>query len=86
MKPNILNYKQLMIGFSFQGVMKMLPKNVILMREFERQDRARLQKEAENARSLQRTKNQTAPRSFFPTWEFTRTKFRFLRTLLNPTS
>jgi len=75
-----------MIGFSTHGVIKMLPKNVVMMQEFERQDRARLQKEAENARSLQRTKNQTAPRSFFPTWEFTRTKFRLIRTLLNPTS
>ena len=72
--------------FVIQGVIKMLPKNVVVMWEFERQDRARLQKEAENARSLQRSINQPAPRSFFPTWKITRNKFRFLRTLLNPTS
>jgi hypothetical protein len=37
-----------------QGVMKMFPHNVILLEAFERQQRDRIQKEAENARLLRR--------------------------------
>ena len=37
-----------------QGVMKMLPHNVILLEAIQRQQRDRIQKEAENARLLRR--------------------------------
>jgi hypothetical protein len=65
--------------------MKMLPKNVVMMKEFERQNRLRLQKEAENARNLAGTLDKAAPKLKFPAWEFTLRKFRTLRTRLNPT-
>jgi hypothetical protein len=65
--------------------MKMLPKNVVMMREFERQNRARLQKEAENARLLQRKDEKPEDRRTFPAWDLTREKVRQLRTLFNPT-
>ena len=62
----------------------MLPKNVVMMREFERQNRARLQKEAENTRLLKRKNEKSKERRFFPTWDLTREKVRMLRTLFNP--
>ena len=62
----------------------MLPKNVVMMREFERQNRARLQKEAENTRLLKRKNEKAKERRFFPTWDLTREKVRMLRTLFNP--
>lgn len=67
-----------------QGVIKMLPKNVILMQEFERQNRLRIQKEAENARKLAGRLDKTAPKVNFPAWDFTLRKVRMLRTRLNP--
>ena len=62
----------------------MLPKNVIMMQEFERQNRARLQKEAENARKLGGRLDTTTPKVNFPAWDFTLRKVRMLRTRLNP--
>ncbi|MGB7093379.1 MAG: hypothetical protein WBD62_01890 [Anaerolineales bacterium] len=57
----------------------MLPKNVIMMKEFDRQGRARLQKEAENARILRSNKLKAAPKLNLPGWEFTMSKFRLIR-------
>jgi hypothetical protein len=71
-------------GMGYMGVKEMLPKNVVMMREFERQNRTRLQKEAENTRLLQRKDEKPKERRFFPTWDLTREKVRLLRTLLNP--
>ena len=63
----------------------MLPKNVYVMKEFERQNRLRLQKEAENARNLAGRLDKTAPKLDLPAWEFTLRKFRKLRARLDPT-
>lgn len=61
----------------------MLPKNVILTQEYERQSRARLQKEAENARLLRRNRYKAAPKFQFPVWEITLSKIRLIRMRLN---
>ena len=63
----------------------MLPKNVVMMKEFERQNRLRLQQEAENARNRAGRLDKTATKLNLPAWEFTLRKFRMLRTRLNPT-
>jgi len=62
----------------------MLPKNVILTREFERQARARIQNEAESARLLAKIENKQTPNRVFPVWEITINKFRLIRMRLNP--
>ena len=61
----------------------MLPKNVILTQEFERQSRARIQQEAENARLLGRIENKQTPNRLLPVWEITINKFRLIRMRLN---
>ena len=63
----------------------MIPKNVILTQEFERQGRARIQQEAENARQLGRIENKHTPNRVLPAWEITINKFRSIRMRLNPT-
>ena len=62
----------------------MLPKNVIMMQEFERQNRARLQQTAENTRMAQRINHKPAVKSAPPAWNFTWTKFRLVLLRLNP--
>ena len=61
----------------------MLPKNVKLTQEFERQSRARIQQEAENARLLGRIENKQTPNRVLPVWEMTINKFRLIRMRLN---
>jgi len=61
----------------------MLPKNVILTQEFERQSRARIQQEAENSRLLGRIENEQTPNRVLPVWEITINKFRSIRMRLN---
>ena len=62
----------------------MLPKNVIMMQEFERQSRARLQQEAENTRMAQPINHKPAAKNDSPAWNFTWTKFRLILMRLNP--
>ena len=62
----------------------MLTKNVIMMQEFERQNRARLQQEAENTRMSQGINHKPAVKSAPPAWNFTWTKFRLMLMRLKP--
>ena len=62
----------------------MFQQNVIMVQEYERQSRARLQQEAEKSRLLPRSENKQTPKRFFPVWEFTLSKFRLIRMRLNP--
>ena len=64
----------------------MLPKNVYVMREYEKQSRERLQQEAQNARRLPRHQGRQDQKLNFPAWEFTLEKFRTLRMRFNPSS
>jgi len=64
----------------------MLPKNVYVMREYERQSRDRLQQEAQNARRLSRNQDRVKSKLDLPVWEFTLKKFRTLRMRFNPSS
>lgn len=73
-----------MSGSRSLGVTKMLPKNVMMIREFERQSRARIQNEAENARLLGRNSSKETLKFRFPVWEITLRKFRMIRMRLNP--
>jgi len=73
-----------MSGSRSLGVTKMLPKNVMMIREFERQSRARIQKDAENVRLLRRNSDEAAPKFKNPAWEITLRKFRMIRMRLNP--
>jgi hypothetical protein len=55
----------------------MIPKNIVPFQEFERQNRNRLQQEAENSRLLKSVPKKSASRVKFPAWEFNLSKFRF---------
>ncbi|MCJ7536835.1 MAG: hypothetical protein WA997_16520 [Anaerolineales bacterium] len=61
----------------------MLPHNIIRA-DFERQNRNRIQQEAENSRLLRSIENKDAPERIFPVWEFTVRKFRWIQLRLNP--
>ena len=61
----------------------MIPKNVFLTQEFERQSRARIQQEAENARLLGRIEGKQIQNRVLPVWEITVNKFRLIRMRLN---
>jgi len=63
----------------------MLPKNVLMLREYERQNRNRLLREAENARDLAGNGRLNAPKLNKPAWKLTLNKVRNIRLRLNPT-
>jgi hypothetical protein len=63
----------------------MLPNNVILARDYERQNRNRIQREAENARLVRSIEKKEAPNRSFPVWKLTIRKVRSLRIRFNPT-
>ncbi|HUV25944.1 MAG TPA: hypothetical protein VMW34_01140 [Anaerolineales bacterium] len=63
----------------------MLPHNIIRA-DFERQNRNRIQQEAENSRLLRSISKKDAPERKFPAWKFKLSKFRVFRLRDNPAS
>ena len=62
----------------------MLPHNVIIAADFERQNRNRIQQEAENSRLLRRSGFKESAAQVFPAWKPVFRKLRLIQLHMNP--